>query len=68
MHANFNLPLAWAVDEADASETELPLLDPSDKTMIDIIAAIREFTEREKLLALLLIRTISTWSAASAET
>ena len=68
MHANFTLPLAWAADEADGAETQLPLLDPSDKTLIDIIAAIRDFTDREKLLALLMIRTISTWSAVSSET
>lgn len=68
MHANYTLPLAWMANETEGTETALPLLDPSDKTLIDIITAIRDFTDREKRLALLLIHTISTWSAATAET
>lgn len=63
MHANFTMPLAWATGDLDAeTSNRLPLLDPHDKTLIDIILAIRDFTEREKKLALLMIRTIAAWS------
>lgn len=65
--ANYTLPLTWTANENEGTETALPLLDPSDKTLIDFISAIRDFTDREKRLALLLIHTISTWSMTTAE-